>query len=192
MSRSRWGIVVLAALALAPNVPALTRLARSGCRMASSWRDGFRSASEQVDAARRMAACVHDDGKSVAYCQISPRGLFPIERSRVLAMSWATMPEPVRSGDPATVVGSDAIVVTEFEPKTEKRLSADGYAAVASGGGVNLWVRGGSVERPTPNASIAVLPETLSTLFVIVLFLAGLALGGRTGFACSLVVVSIC
>lgn len=191
MNLGRWIVAVLAVLTLVLNAPALARLTRSGCRMASSWRDGFRGASEQVDAARRMAARAHGEGRSVAYCRSSSRGLLPIERSRVLAMSWATMPEPVHAGDVASVVGSEAVVVAEFEPEIEKVLSASGYAAVASDGGLKLWERSPAGGEPISGASVVVWLEFLADTLLVTLGVMGFVWRSWTGFAYSLIVASV-
>lgn len=142
MGRIRWIVATLVILSFAFNVPALTRIARSGCRMAMSWRDGFRSSGESVGAARRMAVSAKTNGKSVGYCCSCEKGLLPIERSRILAMSWVAMPDFVPFGPMRDMIGKDAIVVTEYDPVADKELGLAGYHIVEHGGGVNLWYRG--------------------------------------------------
>ena len=137
-----WFVGTLAVLTLCMNAPALVRLARSGYHLATSWQSGYRSTGETVDAARRMAALAKANGRSVAYCRSREDGLLPIERSRILAMSWETAPNPVRNGLLRETIGTGAIVVAEFEPVIESELRNHGYGIRDSGGGVNLWCRG--------------------------------------------------
>ena len=120
MGRLGWIVTVIAISSLALNAPALTRIMRSGCRMATSWQDGFRSTGEQVDAARRMAAKAKANGKSVGCCCSCEKGLLPIERSRILAMSWVAMPDCVPFGPMRDMIGKDAIVVAEYDPVADK------------------------------------------------------------------------
>ena len=137
-----WMVCAVAALTLCMNAPALGRLAQSGFRLATSWRSSYRGTSETVDAARRMAALAKANGKSIAYCRSRGGGLLPIERSRVLAMSWETAPYPARNGSLLEIIGADAIVAAEYEPIIDSELRGHGYSIRDSGGGVNLWCRG--------------------------------------------------
>ena len=174
MGRFGWIVSVLAISSLILNAPALTRIVRSGCRMAMSWQDGFRSTGEQVDAARRMAAQAKANGRVVGDCCSCAKGLLPIERSRILAMSWVVLPDLVSFGPLRDMIGKDAIVVSEYDPVADKELGRAGYRAVERGGGVSLWYRGGewadcSLEqeqgRIAEFASVAVF-----SLFLVVCF----------------------
>ncbi len=137
-----WMVCAVAVLTLCMNAPMLARLARSGFRLATSWRDEYRGTSETVDAARRMASSAKASGKSIAYCRSRNEGLTPIERSRILAMSWETAPFPVRNGLLSETIGTDAIVAAEHEPIIDSELRNNGYCIHDTDAGVNLWCRG--------------------------------------------------
>ncbi len=133
-------IVVILTLLL--NAPLLMRLERNSYRMATSWQDGFRGTSETVDTPRRMAALAKANNKTIAYYRLSQKGLLPIERSRLLTMSWETLPHSIMSGTLQDVLGFDAIVAAEYDPIIERELTSCGYRVEKSSGGVNLWVTG--------------------------------------------------
>jgi len=166
-----WFVGTLAVLTLCMNAPALMRLARSGCRLATSWQSGYRSTGETVDAARRMAALVKANGRSIAYCRSREDGLLPIERSRILAMSWENAPYPIRNGSLRETIGVDAIVAAEHEPVIESELRNHGYRLRDSGGGVNLWCRGEDLKAHPVRVNRGYMRELLS-LSVLVAFLA--------------------
>ena len=139
----RDGLLVgLAVATVACALPQNVRLVHRGVRLATSWRDGFRSTGEYVDAARRMAARAQASGKSVAYCCSRGHELLPVDRSRVLAMSWATAPKPVKFGSVPELTESDAIVAPSDSSRARAELPAQGYRILDSGGGLHLWARG--------------------------------------------------
>lgn len=165
-----WMVCAVAALTLCMNAPALGRLARSGFRLATSWRSSYRGTSETVDTVRRMAALAKASGKSIAYCRSRGNWLLPIERSRVLAMSWETAPCPVRNGSLLEIIGADAIVAAEYEPIIDSELRGHGYSVRDSGGGVNLWCRGdGWKDYPAQQSRCGYISEIFSLSALAVL-----------------------
>ena len=160
-------VCAVAVLTLCMNVPTLDRLARSGFRLATSWRFGYRGTSETVDAARRMAALAKASGKSIAYCRTREEGLIPIERSRVLAMSWETAPCPVRNGLLHEMVGADAIVAAEYEPLLDSELRKNGYYVYESAAGINLWCRGDGWKSCQEQVECGHISEALSLAAII-------------------------
>ena len=151
-----WMVCTVAVLTLCMNAPMLTRLARSGFRLATSWRAEYRGTSETVDTARRMASLAKASSKSIAYCRSCDEGLMPIERSRILAMSWESAPCPVRNGLLREIIGVDAIVAAENEPIIDSELKNNGYCIHDTEAGVNLWCRlaGASLEGYLPLAQL--------------------------------------
>lgn len=165
-----WMVCAVAALTLCMNAPTLGRLARSGFRLATSWRSSYRGTSETVDAVRRMAALAKANGKSIAYCRSRGDGLLPIERSRVLAMSWETAPYPACNGLLPEIIGADAIVAAEFEPIIDSELRDHGYSIRESGGGVNLWCRGGDwKDHPVQQGGSGSISEIFSLSALVAL-----------------------
>lgn len=186
-----WMVCTVAVLTLCMNAPMLTRLARSGFRLATSWRAEYRGTSETVDTARRMASLAKASGKSIAYCCSCDEGLMPIERSRILAMSWETAPCPVRNGLLREIIGVDAIVAAEHEPIIDSELRNNGYCIHDSGAGVNLWCRGDGWRTSAEQTGYRHVSEVLS-LTAMIAFLMCCYLAGRCeGVAVGLVGLSV-
>lgn len=188
-----WLLVGLAVATVVCALPQDVRLVRRGVRLATSWRDGFRSTGEYVDAARRMAARAQASGKTVAYCCSRGNGLLPVDRSRVLAMSWATAPQPVKFGAVSELTDADAIVAPSDSSRAAVELPAQGYRVLDSGGGLHLWVRGsdwtsssftGSPPRPWRG-------ELVSTLALGLVVAAFVVVGGFEGLVWGLLALSV-
>ncbi len=190
----RDGLLVgLAVATVACALPQDARLVRRGVRLATSWRDGFRSTGEYVDAARRMAARAQTSGKSVAYCCSRGHELLPVDRSRVLAMSWATTPKPVKFGPVPELTETDAIVAPSDSSLAHAELSAQGYRILDSGGGLHLWVKGtdwtsssstGSPARPWRGELVPTLALGLAVAALV-------AVGGFEGLVWGLLALSV-
>ena len=142
MSLARSCFLLAAGLAVSINVWGVLRLCKTGVRMAQTWSDGYRSSGEHVDVARSMAAKVLASGGSVAYCQPYDDGLTAVDRSRILAMSWETAPQPVKYGNAQELRGYDAVVASAFglDMSAEDNLGGE-YRMVDYGGGVALWAK---------------------------------------------------
>ncbi|MBR3921765.1 MAG: hypothetical protein IKJ45_01505 [Kiritimatiellae bacterium] len=162
--------------------------------MAHTWRDGYRSTGEHVDAARRMVARARSCGKSVAYCQPYEDRLTPVDRSRILSMSWETAPRPVKCGSVAELRGCDAIVASAYglDLGTDDKLGPR-YHVVDSAGGLSLWVK--DAEKLPFRERLATASSWGGSLSVLFLFaLVGLFFlaGGYEGVVLGVAVVSIC
>ncbi len=184
---------VFLALALATlfcSITPMMRLLRNGCRMATSWRCGFRSTGEYVDAARRMAMCSLARGKTIAYCCQREDGLLPVERSRILAMSWAAAPNPVLYGPVAELMSSDSIVCSAYEPICEQRLEEHGYVISDTAGGMRLWEKDSSANGLDAEMRFSVA-EVFSVLAFVLLLLLLYWLGGWDGVAVGVGTVSV-
>lgn len=192
--RFRDGLFVgLAVATVVCALPQDARLVRRGVRLATSWRDGFRSTGEYVDAARRMAAWARKSGKSVAYCCSRGNELLPVDRSRVLAMSWATAPQPVKFGSVSDLTSADSIVAPSDSSRARAELPAQGYRVLDSGGGLHLWARGtdwtpsastGSPARPWRGELVSMIAHGLAIAAFI-------AVGGFGGLVCGLLALSV-
>ena len=187
-----WLGVGLAVATVACALPQNVRLVRRGVRLATSWRDGFRGTGEYVDAARRMAAWAQESGKTVAYCCSRGNDLLPVGRSRVLAMSWAAAPQPVKFGAVSELTETDAIVAPSDSSQAAVELPTRGYRVLDSGGGLYLWARGtdwlpSSIQSP-PRPWRGECVPTLALGLVVVVFV---AIGGFEGLVWGLLALSV-
>lgn len=137
-----WAVAVLAALTVAGNAMGIVRFGESAAYMARTWTRGFRSTGEHVDAARRMAENAVSQGWSIAYCQPYEDRITSVDRSRILAMSWATAPCPVPYGDAVKLRGYDAVVASAYGFDFNSAAGLDElYRVVDFGGGLALWAK---------------------------------------------------
>lgn len=187
-----WLLVGLAVATVACALPQDVRLVRRGVRLATSWRDGFRSTGEYVDAARRMAARAQASGKTISYCCSRGNDLLPVDRSRVLAMSWATAPCPVKFGAVSELTETDAIVAPSDSSRAAVELPARRYRVLDSDGGLHLWARGtdwfpSSIQSP-PRPWHGECVSTVALGLAVVVFV---AIGGFEGLVWGLLALSV-
>ena len=174
-----WVLAALAVFTVAGNANGLARFYANGVRMARTWVGGFRGSGEHVDAARRMTETALARGWSIAYCQPYDDRLTSVDRSRILAMSWATAPCPVRYGNAAELRGFDAVVASAYglDLGTDRGLG-DQYHVVDSCGGLALWAKkpkaGSTVGRNMP----PVFRDMLAAAALMALVSALLLVGG--------------
>ena len=138
----RWAVAALAVATVVGNASGLVRLGDGAVFMARTWICGYRSTGEHVDVARRMVENALVQGRSVAYCQTYEDRLTSVDRSRILAMSWATAPCPVRYGSAPELRDYDAVVATAYgiDLGLPNGLGEQ-YHVVDSGGGLALWAK---------------------------------------------------
>ena len=183
--------VGLAVATVACALPQNARIVHRGIRLATSWRDGFRSTGEYVDAARRMAAQAQASGKTVAYCCSRGSELLPVDRSRVLAMSWATAPQPVKFGDVSELIDADAIVAPSDSSQAAAELPSQGYRILDSGGGLHLWAKGANgAFSSASSSSVPLRGEAVAALAVGLATAAFVAVGGFEGLVYGLLSLS--
>lgn len=183
--------VGLAVATVACALPQDARIVHRGIRLATSWRDGFRSTGEYVDAARRMAAQAQASGKTVAYCCSRGSELLPVDRSRVLAMSWATAPQPVKFGDVSELIDADAIVAPSDSSQAAAELPSQGYRILDSGGGLHLWAKGANgAFSSASSSSVPLRGEAVAALAVGLATAAFVAVGGFEGLVYGLLSLS--
>ena len=182
--------LVLAFATLFCSITPLMRLLRNGYSMAASWQGGFRSVGEYVDAARRMTMRSLSHGKTIAYCCQRKTRLLPVERSRILAMSWATAPNPVLYGPVQEIMLADSIVCSAYEPTSEQLLKEHGYVISDAAGGLCLWNKDGVANGLKGDASFSVT-EAIAVLAFFLLLLSLYRLGGWDGVAIGLGAVSV-
>lgn len=187
----RWAVAALAALTVAGNAMELARFGASGAFMARTWRCGFRSTGEHVDAARRMAENAVARGWSIAYCQPYEDRITSVDRARILAMSWATAPCPVQYGCVAELRGYDAVVASAygFDLGSATGLGEQ-YRVVDSGGGLALWAKK-PMAAPSAAKRVSSVSQDLFTAAVLLaIVLAFLLIGGMQYVVMGICIVS--
>ena len=95
----------------------------------------------------RAAARSAPDGKLALMCKDAGR-ISPVDRSRLVAVSWERAPEPVGAVDASCPHKADCVLSSKWtsRPVVEK-LKSEGFSAVSENGYVTTWSRGGDARR---------------------------------------------
>lgn len=188
-----WSLFCVSVLTFALNTPELLSLARSGIWLSATWQDGYRSTGEQVDGARRLVERWCLDDSKVAYCTFERKGPRPVERSRIIAMSWATSPLPVAHGVVEDVKGADAVVASQYDNKIRcnSEFLSD-YHVVDACGDLNLWVKRTAIgcqhyARHSAQYMLECFSMAAFTVFIAVL----LCLGGLYSASVGVIFLSV-
>lgn len=186
-----------AVLTLILNANSVARLYQHGFSSEHAWSYGFRGASENVDAARRMTVRACAAGGAVAYCPPYDGWLTPVDRSRILAMSWETAPLPVTYGRASEFRGCDYVVSSAHGVEDEMRNGlGDQYHIVDTDGGLNLWSRAKKDYLPRMGEMLThtfggIVATAVLAAFVGLLFCVGRAEGVVFGVGLSTVLTFV-
>lgn len=157
----------------------------------------------------RSAARSAPEGNLALLCE-SAEDVSPIERSRLIAISWERAPGAIDMVDAASSLDSvDCVLSSKWHPASAgKKLADGGFSAVSTNEFVKTWARNGGVLRETGDCNrgkcvpsgarpcrFAIAPREVAALaveLVLAVLVLGLALGlrdaGRWPIAAAVVV----